>query len=42
MRKLIDFKELASIIQEYANSHCDGNFNMAVRVLIKKGLSHGK
>lgn len=38
MRKLIDFKDLISSITEYANKHCEGNFNLAVRQLIKKGL----
>lgn len=38
MRKLIDFKELEDKIKLYADEHCEGNFNMAVRMLIKKGL----
>lgn len=38
MRKLIDFKELKDLIQEYADEHYEGNFNLAVRKLIKKGL----
>lgn len=40
MKKLIDFKGLVYQIQGYANDHCEGNFSMAVRQLIKKGLSH--
>ena len=38
MRKLIDFKDLLSQIQDYADEHHEGNFNLAVRKLIKKGL----
>jgi len=38
VRKLIDFKDLKDSIQAYANEHTEGNFNMAVRKLIKKGL----
>jgi hypothetical protein len=30
--------ELIKAIQEYADSHTDGNFSMAVRQLIKSGL----
>lgn len=40
MKKLINFKfsKLVSDIQEYADEHCEGNFSLAVRTLIKKGL----
>ena len=40
MKKLINFKfkELIESIQYYANKECEGNFSLAVRVLIKKGL----
>lgn len=38
MKKLIDFKNMVKDIQTYADEHCEGNFNLAVRVLIKKGL----
>jgi len=38
MKKLIDFKELWQAIQFYADENYDGNFNMAVRALVKKGL----
>ena len=38
MRKMIDFKNLVGAIQAYADKHCEGNFNMAVRQLVKKGL----
>jgi hypothetical protein len=40
MKKLIDFGGLAELIQLYADEHCEGNFSMAVRRLIKKGLSN--
>ena len=40
MRKLIDFKELSQAIQAYADTHCEGNFNMAVRKLIKEALKN--
>lgn len=35
MKKLIDFKneKLVAKIQSYADEHCEGNFNMAVRML---------
>ena len=39
MKKLIDFKDMVEAIQEYADLFCEGNFNMAVRQLIKKGLA---
>lgn len=38
MKKLIDFKEQASEIQDYANKHCNGNFTEAVRKLVARGL----
>jgi hypothetical protein len=40
LRKLIDFKLQEKEVQEYADKHCEGNFNLAVRQLIKKGLSN--
>lgn len=39
MKKLIDFHNHQKAIQEYADKYCEGNFSMAVRLLIKKGLS---
>ena len=30
--------DLTKAIQEYADTHTDGNFSMAARQLIKKGL----
>lgn len=41
MKKVIDFKDMAEAIQEYADLFCEGNFNMAVRQLTKKGLDNG-
>lgn len=39
MKKVIDFgDDLQKAIQEYADLFCEGNFNMAVRQLTKKGL----
>lgn len=38
MKKLINFKGLERLIQDYADEQCEGNFNLAVRVLIRKGL----
>ena len=40
MKKLIDFKDkkLVDKIQDYANEHCEGNFNMAVRQLTFNAL----
>ena len=38
MKKLIDFKEMWQAIQHYADKNCDGNFNQAVRRLVKSGL----
>jgi len=40
MRKLIDFKDMFTSIKAYADANCEGNFSMAVRQLIKKGLSN--
>ena len=42
MRKLIDFKELEQQIQTYADKNCEGNFSMAVRMLIKAALDSNK
>jgi hypothetical protein len=39
MKKLIEFNKMDKAIQEYADLFCEGNFSMAVRQLIKKGLS---
>jgi len=39
MRRLIDFKDMLESIKKYANDNCEGNFSMAVRQLIKKGLT---
>ncbi|WP_287205709.1 hypothetical protein [Pseudoalteromonas sp.] len=41
MKKLIDFKGLESSIQEHADLFFDGNFSMAVRSLVRKGLIGG-
>lgn len=38
MKKLIDFKQLAEKIQKYADDNYEGNFSLAVRRLIIKGL----
>ena len=38
MKKLIDFKNTAKKIQDYANKNHNGNFNKAVRELVTKGL----
>lgn len=40
MKKLIDFKSdtLVGSIQKYADKFCEGNFNMAVRMLTKNAL----
>ena len=42
MKKLIEFKDLDKAIQEYADLHCEGNFSLAVRQLLKGELSNGK
>lgn len=41
MKKLIDFKDenLVKEIQEHADEFCEGNFNMAVRMLTAMMLS---
>lgn len=39
MKKLIYFKNLTGKIQAYADEYCEGNFSLAVRMLVKKGLS---
>tara|TARA_R110000787_G_scaffold166883_1_gene279866 strand:+ start:412 stop:534 length:123 start_codon:yes stop_codon:yes gene_type:complete len=39
MKKAIEFGRLDKLIQEYADKHYDGNFSMAVRKLVEKGLS---
>lgn len=42
IRKEIKFpNELVKSIQDYADLFCEGNFNMAVRQLAKKGLNNG-
>tara|TARA_R110000772_G_scaffold140168_2_gene249312 strand:+ start:1116 stop:1244 length:129 start_codon:yes stop_codon:yes gene_type:complete len=38
MKKLIEFKDLDKAIQEYADLFFEGNFSMAVRALIQRGL----
>ena len=38
MKKLIEFKGMNKAIQEYADLFCEGNFSLAVRQLIGKGL----
>lgn len=40
MKKLIDFHNHNKAIQDYADKYCEGNFSMAVRKLIKKGLEN--
>ena len=40
MKKLIELKEMVQDIQDYADLHFEGNFSMAVRKLIKEGLTH--
>ena len=42
MKKLIDFKEMWQSVQYYADMHCEGNFSMAVRALVKKGLESAR
>lgn len=39
MKKLIDFKGLYDQVKEYADERYEGNFSLAVRALIRKGLS---
>jgi hypothetical protein len=38
MKKVIDFKALTVAIQKYADENYEGNFSLAVRSLIAKGL----
>lgn len=38
MKKLINFKSLGESIQAYADKHCEGNFSLAVRQLVEKGI----
>ena len=40
MKVLINFKSLLDDVKAYADKYCEGNFNLAVRQLVKKGLSH--
>ena len=42
MKKLINFFSMSSEIQEYADKHFEGNFSMAVRFLLSKGLEGAK
>lgn len=39
MKRLIEFKDLYESVKSYADENCEGNFNLAVRELIRKGLS---
>lgn len=39
MKKLIDFKKLLLPVKDYADKYHEGNFNLAVRVLVREGLS---
>ena len=38
MKKLINFKDLREAIQDYADKHCEGNYSLAVRELVRAGL----
>ena len=40
MKKLIEFKDLDKAIQEYADLFFEGNFSMAVRALVQRGLAY--
>ena len=40
MKKLVDFRDLSKSIQSYADENCEGNFSLAVRVIIKKALKN--
>jgi len=40
MKKWIDFKNLYEAVKAYADDKCEGNFNLAVRQLVKKGLDN--
>lgn len=39
MKKLIDFKDLQKCVQKYADKYHEGNFNLAVRQLVKLGMN---
>jgi len=42
MKKLIDLPEnLIDLIQEFADKNCEGNFSMAVRMILLKGVNDG-
>jgi hypothetical protein len=41
-KRLIDFKDAYILVKKYAEDHCEGNFSMAVRKLIKKGVKNAK
>lgn len=36
----VRFGKLYKAIKDYADEHCEGNFSMAVRKLVKKGLEN--
>lgn len=40
MKKLINFKDLYDLVRDYANQNCEGNFSLAVRELVRKGLDN--
>ena len=41
MKRLIEFKDLYDRVKLYADEKCEGNFSLAVRELIRKGLGNG-
>jgi len=41
MKKWIDLRDLYEVVRKYADENCEGNLNLAVRQLIKKGLDNG-
>lgn len=41
MKKWIDLRDLYEVVRKYADEHCEGNLNLAVRQLVKKGLDNG-
>lgn len=41
-KRLVDFKDAYTLVKKYADEHCEGNFSMAVRKLIKKGVVNAK
>jgi hypothetical protein len=41
MKKWIDLRDLYQAVKAYADEHCEGNLNLAVRQLVKKGLDNG-